>query len=94
VIGTAEVRQVFRISRVGVIAGSIVQDGIVRRNAKARVLRKGKVLVESTSVSSLKRINEDAREVRAGFECGIGLDGFNDFEEGDILEFYVTELVS
>jgi translation initiation factor IF-2 len=93
-IGSAEVRQVFRISRVGVIAGSIVQDGIARRNAKARVIRNGSTLVENSTVSSLKRINEDVREVRAGFECGIGLDNFNDFEEGDILEFYVTEMVS
>ncbi len=93
-IGTAQVRQVFRISRVGAIAGSIVQDGIVRRNSKARVLRNGNVLVEGAAVSSLKRVNDDVREVRSGFECGIGLDNFNDFEEGDILEFYVTEQVS
>ncbi len=93
-IGTAEVRQVFHISRVGTIAGSYVQDGVVRRNAKARVLRRGDVLIEKAPVSSLKRINDDAREVRAGFECGIGLDGFNDFEEGDVIEFYVTEQVS
>jgi translation initiation factor IF-2 len=93
-IGSAEVRQVFRISRVGVIAGSYVLDGIVRRNARARVRRGDKVLAENLGVSSLKRVNEDVREVRSGFECGIGLDNFQDFEEGDIIEFYVTERVS
>jgi translation initiation factor IF-2 len=93
-VGTAEVRQVFRITRVGAIAGSYVQDGVVRRNSRARVLRGSDVLAEKLPVSSLKRINDDVREVRAGFECGIGLDGFNDFEVGDILEFYVTEQVT
>jgi translation initiation factor IF-2 len=93
-IGTAEVRQLFKISKVGAIAGSYVRDGEVRRNARTRVKRGNKVLVENLSVSSLKRFNEDVREVRAGFECGIGLDGFNDFQEGDLIEFYVTERVS
>ena len=93
-IGTAEVRQVFRISRVGTIAGSYVRDGIVRRSAKARVLRGGDILAEGASVSSLKRVDEDVREVRSGYECGIGLNNFADFEEGDILEFYVSERVN
>ena len=87
-------RQIFKISKVGAIAGSFVRDGEVRRNARTRVKRGGKVIVENLSVSSLKRFNEDVREVRAGFECGIGLDGFNDFREGDVIEFYVTERVS
>lgn len=93
-IGTAEVRQVFKISKVGAIAGSFIRDGEARRNARTRVKRGGKVLAENLSVSSLKRFNEDVREVRSGFECGIGLDGFNDFHEGDLIEFYVTERVS
>jgi translation initiation factor IF-2 len=93
-IGTAEVRQVFKISRVGAVAGSYVRDGVVRRNARARVLRSGQVLADKVPVGSLKRVNEDVREVRAGFECGIVLDGFNDFQEGDVIEFYVTERVN
>ena len=93
-IGTAEVRQVFRISRVGTIAGSYVRDGVVRRSAKARVRRDGEVIAEGASVSSLKRIDEDVREVRSGYECGIGLNNFADFAEGDILEFYVSERVN
>lgn len=93
-IGRAEVRQVFRISRVGAVAGSYVLDGEIRRNATARVLRGNNVLVQDEKVSSLKREADDAREVRAGFECGVALANFNDFEEGDIIEFYVTERVN
>jgi translation initiation factor IF-2 len=93
-IGVAEVRQVFRISKVGTIAGCMVRDGEARRNARARVKRDGQVLVENSAVSSLKRIQEDVREVRAGFECGVGLATFGDFEEGDIIEFFVSERVS
>ena len=91
VIGHAEVRDLFKISRVGVIAGSYIKDGEARRNAKARVLRYDEVIVPETGVSSLKRFNEDVREVRTGFECGISLDGFHDFEVGDIIEFFVME---
>ncbi len=94
VIGSAEVRQVFNISRVGTIAGSYVLDGVIRRNARTRVLRKGQPVAQGLSVGSLKRVNEDVREVRAGFECGIGLDGFESFEEGDVIEFYVSERVN
>lgn len=93
-IGVAEVRQIFRISKVGAIAGSYVREGEIRRNARVRVKRSGKTLVENVGVSSLKRVNEDVREVRSGFECGIGLDGFNDFHVGDLIEFYVSERVS
>jgi translation initiation factor IF-2 len=93
-IGAAEVRQVFRISKVGAIAGSYIREGEARRNAKARVRRAGKLLIEESSISSLKRFNEDVREVRSGFECGIGLNNFNDFEEGDIIEFFVMERVN
>ncbi|MFN8447229.1 MAG: translation initiation factor IF-2 [Anaerolineae bacterium] len=93
-IGVAEVRQVFRIPRVGTIAGCMVRDGEIRRNARARVRRGGQVLAENINVGSLKRLQEDVREVRSGFECGIGLSNFNDFQEGDQIECYVTERVS
>lgn len=93
-IGTAEVRQLFRISKIGVIAGSYILEGEAKRNAKARVVRNGKVILETASISSLKRFNEDVREVRTGFECGISLDGFNDFIEGDKIEFFVMERVN
>jgi len=93
-IGTAEVRRVIRVPKIGNIAGSYVVEGIARRNAKARVVRGGKVLAENLGVSSLKRFEDDVREVRTDFECGIRLDGFNDFEEGDRIEFYVRERVN
>lgn len=94
VIGHAEVRQVFRISRVGAIAGCYIRDGEARRNAKARVKRGKEYLIEETGVSSLKRFDDDVREVRAGFECGVGLNKFNDYEEGDIIEFFVLERIN
>lgn len=94
VIGTAEVRQVFKISKVGQVAGSYVRDGIVRRNAKARVIRQGNTVTPPLTVSSLKRFNEDVREVKAGFECGISLEKFDDIREGDVIEFLVKERVN
>lgn len=94
VIGTAEVRQTFKIPRLGVIAGSYVRDGELRRNARVRVKRGGKVLGENLTVGSLKRLTEDVREVRSGFECGINLNNFNEFQVGDLLEFYVSERVN
>ncbi len=93
-IGVAEVRQVFRIPRVGTIAGCMVREGEIRRNARARVKRGGQVVAENVTIASLKRVAEDVREVRAGFECGIGLSNFNEFEVGDQIEAYVTERVS
>ena len=89
IIGEAEVRALFRISRLGVIAGCYVTNGIVRRNAQVRLVRDGAVVYE-TGVASLKRFKDDVREVQAGFECGIQLEGFNDVKEGDVLEFYET----
>ena len=94
VIGESEVLQTFRIPRSGLIAGSIIRKGEARRNAKARVRRGNAIIHDNVSVSSLRRFQDDVREVRAGFECGIGLDGVNDFEEGDVIEFYVRERVS
>jgi translation initiation factor IF-2 len=93
VIGRAEVRQVFKIKSVGVIAGCIVRDGMLRRDAKARVMR-GDETLHDGRVSSLKRFTEDVKEVRQGFECGVGLADFKDYREGDVLEFYVKEKVS
>jgi len=90
--GTAIVRAVFTIPRVGKIAGVQVTEGKALRNSKIRVRRDGEVLIDG-EVSSLKRFTEDVREVRAGMECGVGIDGFRDFEEKDILEFYAEELV-
>ncbi len=93
VIGKAEVRAVFHIRRIGTIAGCIIQEGEARRNAKARVWRGNKAIADS-SVGSLKRFEEDVREVRFGFECGVGLDGWDQFEENDIIEFYVVERIN
>ena len=86
-LGEAEVRTLFRVSRLGTIAGSMVTSGVVRRNAKVRVVRDGTVIYDTT-ISQLKRFKDDVREVEEGFECGILLDGFNDVKEGDVLEVY------
>lgn len=91
-IGHAEIRAVFRISRLGKVAGVYVNDGAVTRNALARLHHGDEVLFDGR-IASLKRFTEDVREVRAGFECGVGLEGFNDFEVGDVLEFYQKEQV-
>ena len=91
-LGEAEVRALFRVSRLGTIAGCMVTSGVVRRNAQVRVVRDGTVIYE-TSIAQLKRFKDDAREVTEGFECGILLDGFNDLKEGDILEAYETREV-
>src|SRR5918999_455641 len=86
-IGEAEVRQLFRASRVGTIAGCYVTSGTIRRNAQVRVVRDGTVIYE-TSIAQLRRFKDDVREVQEGFECGILLENFNDEKEGDILEVY------
>jgi translation initiation factor IF-2 len=91
-VGQVEVRQTFRASRVGTIAGSYVTDGKVTRGAKVRVVRDGTVIYETT-IASLRRFNEDAREVSAGYECGIVLANFADVKEGDVLEVYETRQV-
>jgi translation initiation factor IF-2 len=90
VIGHAEVRAIFRISKIGQVAGCRVSDGELRRNAHMRVLRKGAV-IHSGMVASLKHLQDDVREVRAGYECGVAIKGFDGFEAGDILECYVLE---
>ncbi len=87
-LGTAEVREIFKSSKFGNIAGSIVRSGIIRRNSKARLLRDGVVIAENLSIESLKRFKDDATEVREGFECGIGLGSFNDIQLEDIVETF------
>jgi translation initiation factor IF-2 len=90
-LGQAEVRQLFKASRIGTIAGSHVSEGKVTRGARVRVVREGTVIYDTT-IASLRRFNEDTREVSAGFECGIVLTNFQDLREGDILETYETRL--
>ena len=88
-IGEAEVRALFRVSRLGTIAGCMVTHGVVRRNADVRVVRDGTVIY-TTKIAQLRRFKDDAREVAEGFECGILLEGFNDVKEGDVLEVFET----
>ena len=90
-LGQAEVRQLFRASKIGTIAGSFVTEGKVTRGAKVRVVRDGTVIYDTT-IESLRRFNDDAREVTSGFECGIVLANFQDLHEGDVLETYETRL--
>jgi len=92
VIGRAEVRQVFRIRNVGTIAGSYMRTGEGRRNAKARVIRNSRLLY-SGAVSSLKHLSDSVREVKAGFEFGVSIEGWTDFQPGDIIEFFVSQRV-
>ena len=87
-LGTAEVREVFRSSKFGNIAGSLVRSGTIVRNSKARLIRDGAVVAESLTIDSLKRFKDDATEVREGFECGIGLGSFNDVKVDDVIETY------
>ena len=89
-LGHAQVRQTIHVPNVGTIAGSYVQDGKIARNAEIRVVRDGVVIFED-KISSLKRFKDDAREVMSGFECGVGLERFNDIKEGDILEAFIME---
>jgi len=89
-IGRAEVRNVFKISSIGTIAGSYVLEGKITRSAKIRLVRDG-IIVADGMIGSLKRFKDDVREVASGYECGIGLDRFNDIKEGDVFEAYITE---
>jgi len=92
ILGHAEVRQTIRVPNVGTIAGSYVQDGKISRNALIRIVRDGVVIFED-KISSLKRFKDDAREVAQGYECGVGLEKYNDIKEGDILEAFIMEEV-
>jgi translation initiation factor IF-2 len=87
-LGTAEIREVFRSSRFGNIAGCLVRSGLIRRNAKARLLRDGAVVSDNLSIAGLRRFKDDATEVREGFECGIGLGSWNNIEVEDTIETY------
>ena len=91
-LGSAEVREIFRISRLGTIAGCFVADGKVTRSAQVRLLRDN-VVIHTGKVASLKRFKDDASEVKAGVECGIGIAGYNDIKPADVIEFFTTEKV-
>ena len=88
ILGNAEVREVFKSSKFGNIAGSVVSDGIIRRNAKARILRNSVLVVDNLTIESLKRFKDDATEVREGFECGIGVGTFKDIQAGDVIQVF------
>ena len=87
-LGTAEIREVYRSSKFGNIAGSLVRSGLIRRNSKARLIRDGAVVADNLTIDSLKRFKDDATEVREGFECGIGLGSFNDIKVDDVIETF------
>lgn len=92
VIGHVEVRQTFKVSSVGTIAGAYVLDGKISRNCQVRVVRDG-IVVHEGELGSLKRFKDDVKEVAAGYECGMNIDRFNDIKEGDIIEGFVMEEV-
>ena len=92
-MGRVEVRQLFQVPKVGVIAGSFVVEGKVARDSPVRIVRDGKVVHEG-KVGSLRRFKEDVREVQSGFECGVGVMNFNDVKVGDMLEIYQLESVA
>ena len=93
VLGTAEVRAIFKVPRAGTIAGSYVVEGTMQRGARARLLRDG-VIIHDGTISSLKRFKDDVREVASGFECGIGFENYNDIKEGDSIEAYLIREVA
>ncbi len=92
VLGHAEIRQTFKVSGVGTIAGSYVTDGKIQRNSSVRIVRDG-IVIHEGALSSLKRFKDDAREVAAGYECGMGFEKFNDIKEGDSVECFIMEEV-
>jgi translation initiation factor IF-2 len=91
--GRAEVREIFRISKIGTIAGCVVQDGALNRDSQIRLLRDN-VVVHTGRIGSLKRFKDDVSEVKTGFECGIGIESFNDVKPADVIEAFVTERVA
>ena len=92
VIGTADVRETFQVPKIGMVAGCAVIDGKMERNAKVRVLRDG-VVVYTGDIASLRRFKDDVKEVLSGYECGIGVENFNDIKVGDQLEAFVMDEV-
>ncbi|MFW2334625.1 translation initiation factor IF-2 [Ilumatobacter sp.] len=93
VTGDAEVREIFRVPRIGAIAGCLVQNGVITRGSKVRFLRNGTIIWKG-SITSLRRFKDDAQEVRAGFECGIGLSDFQDLKPGDVIETYTEQEIA
>ena len=87
VLGHAEIRKIFKFSKIGNIAGSYVQDGIIKQKEKARLIRDGIVIYEG-EINSIQREKDSVKEVKAGFECGITLENYSDIKEGDIIECY------
>ena len=92
VLGHAEVRATFKVSGVGTIAGSYVTDGKISRNCEVRVVRDG-IVIHEGKLNSLKRFKDDAKEVASGYECGMGIENFNDIKEGDVIECFVMEQI-
>jgi len=93
VLGTAEVRAIFKVPRAGTVAGCYVVEGVVQRGAKARLLRDG-IVIHDGLISTLKRFKDDVREVAAGFECGMSFENYNDVKEGDSIEAYLIREVA
>ena len=91
-LGRVEVRDTFRVPKLGMVAGSYVTDGNVQRAASVRLLRDGVVMYEG-KLASLRRFKDDVKEVASGYECGIGLEGYSDIKNGDVLEIYLVEEV-
>ena len=91
-LGHAEVRQTIHVPNVGTIAGSYIQDGKITRQSQIRVVRDGIVIFED-KISALKRVTDDVREVASGYECGVGLEKFNDIKVGDVLEAFIMEQI-
>ena len=87
VLGTAEVRKIFKFSKVGTIAGSYVTSGVIKRNSSSRIIRDG-VVINNSTIASLAREKEQVKEVKQGLECGITIDNFNDIKENDVIEAY------
>jgi translation initiation factor IF-2 len=92
-VGEAEVRELFKVPRVGVIAGCAVRSGVINRQGRVRIIRDG-VEVYDGVIGSLRRFKDDVREVREGFECGIGIENYNDLKVGDVIEAYRTEEIA
>jgi translation initiation factor IF-2 len=92
-LGHAEVRQTIKVPNVGIIAGCYIQDGKITRNAQIRIVRDGIVIFED-KIASLRRFKDDVKEVAEGYECGVGIEKFNDIREGDTIEAFIMEEVS
>ncbi len=93
IVSTVEVREVFKITKVGTVAGCMVKEGKIKRNSKIRLIRDG-IVIYTGDLGSLKRFKDDAKEVASGFECGLNINNFNDIKEGDIIEAYEEVEVS